>query len=116
MQPHSTHHSHAQEVPLSPYLIHAKPGAGIAASSAAKLDAPTCSHCQGHLVADLYVDAVDAGGHVWIRIRRCVRCGTIKEAGRAGLAPHSHAGKSGVRNRESHGRKGLDDEMIVLGT
>lgn len=101
---------------MSPYVIHPKPGAGIAASSAVKPTALTCSHCQGHLVADSYVDAVDAGGHVWIRVRRCVRCGTIEEAGRAGLAPHSHAGKSGVWHRENHVRKGLDDDMIVLGT
>ncbi len=51
---------------------------------------------------------------MWIRVRRCVRCGTIEEAGRAGLASHTHAGKR-IRKRDTL-RKGLDDEMIVLGT
>lgn len=100
---------------MSPYLIHAKPGAGVAPSSTTKLAALTCSHCQGHLVADLYFDRVDAGGHVWIRARRCVRCGTIEEAGRAGLAAQTHAGKNSWK-REGQSQKGLDDEMIVLGT
>lgn len=100
---------------MSPHLIHAKPGAGIAASATTKLAALTCSHCQGHLVADLYVDTVGAGGHVWVRVRRCVSCGTIEEAGSAGLASHTHAGKS-VWKREDKLRKGLDDEMILLGT
>ena len=99
---------------MSPHLTHAKPGEGIAASSPTKPTALTCSHCQGHLVADLYFDTVDAGGHVWIRVRRCVRCGTIEEAGRVGLASHTHAGKS-IRKQDTL-RKGLDDEMIVLGT
>ena len=99
---------------MSPHLTHAKPGEGIAASSATKLTALTCSHCQGHLVADLYVDAIDAGGHVWIRMHRCGRCGTIEEAGRAGLASHTHAGKN--RKREDTLLEGLDDDLIVLGT
>ena len=99
---------------MSPRLTHARPGAGIAASPATKPANLICSHCQGHLVADLYFDTVDAGGHVWIRVRRCVRCGTIEEAGRVGLASHTHAGKS-IRKQDTL-RKGLDDEMIVLGT
>ncbi|HNA27590.1 MAG TPA: hypothetical protein PLI01_12360 [Nitrospira sp.] len=100
---------------MSPHLTHAKPGAGIAASPATKPANLICSHCQGHLVADLYIDTVDAGGHVWIRALRCVRCGNIEEAGRTGLASQTHAGK-GVWKREGTARKGLDDEMIVLGT
>ena len=43
-----------------------------------------CSACQGHLVADLYIDTVDAGGHVWIRALRCVRCRRIADADQEG--------------------------------
>ena len=74
-----------------------------------------CSHCQGHLVADLYIDRVDAGGHVWIRARRCVRCGTIEETGRVGDASQRLATTNGPA-RQGTARKGLDDEMFVLGT
>ena len=74
-----------------------------------------CSTCQGHLVADLYIDMVDAGGHVWIRALRCVRCGTIEEAGRAGFGSPSHAGKRGGK-RQGKPQKGMDDEMTALGT
>ena len=49
---------------MSPHLTHAKPGAGIAASPATKPANLICSHCQGHLVADVYIDTLDAGGHV----------------------------------------------------
>jgi len=100
---------------MSPHLTHAKPGAGIAASPATKPANLICSHCQGHLVADLYIDRVDAGGHVWIRAMRCVRCGAIEEAGRAGYDSQRvirHQGHA----RQGSARKGLDDEMIVLGT
>ncbi|MBX3339515.1 MAG: hypothetical protein KF848_18190 [Nitrospira sp.] len=97
---------------MSPHLTHAKPGAGIAASPATKPANLICSHCQGHLVADLYIDTVDAGGHVWIRARRCVRCGTLEETGRVGYEPQGFAGNQG----QGRMRKGLDDEMIVLGT
>ncbi len=75
----------------------------------------TCPTCQGHLVADLYIDTVDAGGHVWIRALRCVRCGHIAETGRAGSGSHSQAGKSRWR-RQGKPRHGMDDEMTALGT
>ncbi len=99
---------------MSPHLSHIKPGTGIRTSSSGKSAGPACSYCQGHLVADLYIDRVDAGGHVWIRAMRCVRCEAIEEAGRAGydsqklLRHHNHAWQGSAR-------KGLDDEMIVLG-
>lgn len=99
---------------MSPYLTHTTPGAGITPSATSKPVSLTCSHCQGHLVADLYFDTVDAGGHVWIRALRCVRCGNIEEAGRAGLASHLHAGKS-LWKRDGREQNGLDDERIVLG-
>lgn len=100
---------------MSPHLIHAKPSAGIAAPSATKSAGLACSHCQGHLVADLYIDRIDARGHVWIRALRCVRCGTIEETGRAGYDAQGIAG-SHRHARQGSSRKGLDDEMIVLGT
>ena len=98
---------------MSPHLTHNKPGAGIAASSVTKSVGLACSHCQGHLVADLYIDRVDAGGHVWIRALRCVRCGTIEETGRAG---GSHARRTiGRGTRQGNQLKAIDDEIIVLG-
>ena len=100
---------------MPPHLSHAKPGAGIAASSAEKSTRLACSHCQGHLVANLYIDRVDAGGHVWIRAVRCVRCGNIEETGRAGYDSQRMGGHQG-HARQGSARKGLDDEMIVLGT
>lgn len=76
---------------------------------------PACSHCQGHLVADLYIDKIDAGGHVWIRTRRCVRCGIIEETGRMGYESQGLAGNNG-HARQRTTRKVFDDEIIVLGT
>lgn len=75
----------------------------------------TCAYCQGHLVADLYIDRVDAGGHVWIRARRCVRCGTIEETGRVQYDSQGFARNHGQAGQGTM-QKGLDDEMIVLGT
>lgn len=75
----------------------------------------TCPTCHGHLVADLYIDTVDAGGHVWIRALRCVRCGNIEETGRAGSGSQSHAGKGGWR-RQGKPQQGMDDETTALGT
>ena len=69
---------------MSPHLSPITPGAGITASSSTKSAGLACSYCHGHLVADLYIDRVDAGGHVWILALRCVRCGKIEETGRAG--------------------------------
>lgn len=100
---------------MSPHLIQAKPGARTGPASASKSSGLLCTHCQGHLVADLYIDRVDAGGHVWIRAMRCVRCGAIEETGRAGHDSQRlirHQGQA----RNGSARKGLDDEMIVLGT
>ncbi len=100
---------------MSPHLIQTQTGAGIATASTTKSSGLFCTHCQGHLVADLYIDRVDAGGHVWIRAMRCVRCGAIEEAGRAGYDSQRvirHQGHA----RQGSARKGLDDEMIVLGT
>lgn len=99
---------------MSPHLSHITPGTGITASSSTKSAGLACSYCQGHLVADLYIDRVDAGGHVWIRALRCVRCGSIEETWRAG-----HDSQRLIRHqghtRQGSARKGLDDEMIVLG-
>jgi hypothetical protein len=77
--------------------------------------AVTCSVCQGHLVADLYIDRVDAGGHVWIRALRCVGCGQIPETGRVGSGSRPQTGKSGSQ-RQGTLQKGMDDEMTALGT
>ena len=41
--------------------------------------------------------------------------GEHREAGRTGLASQTHAGKASGNEKNSC-RKGLDDEMIVLGT
>lgn len=98
---------------MSPHLNQTKPGAGIAASSVTKSVGLACSHCQGHLVADLYIDRVDAGGHVWIRALRCVRCGTIEETGRAS-GSHARRIISGG-TRQGNLLKEIDDEIIVLG-
>ncbi|HVG02232.1 MAG TPA: hypothetical protein VM842_05040, partial [Nitrospira sp.] len=46
-------------------------------SRAADQGSLLCAACQGHLVADLYIDTVDAGGHVWVRALRCVQCRKI---------------------------------------
>lgn len=98
---------------MSPHLTHTNPGAGIAASSVTKSVGLVCSHCQGHLVADLYIDRVDAGGHVWIRALRCVRCGTIDETGRAGGSHSRRIIRRGTR--QGNLLKEIDDEIIVLG-
>lgn len=100
---------------MPPHSIPSKPGAGISTTSATKPANLTCSHCQGHLVADLYFDRVDSAGHVWIRVRRCVRCGHIEEAGQGGLASLIQGRKS-LRKQEGTSQEGLDDEIIVLGT
>jgi Pyruvate/2-oxoacid:ferredoxin oxidoreductase delta subunit len=36
-----------------------------------------CRACHGHLVPDRYVDTEDEGGHMWIRLLRCVGCGRV---------------------------------------
>jgi hypothetical protein len=76
---------------------------------------PNCSACQGHLVADLYIDTVDAGGHVWIRALRCVRCRRIADADREAFQAQSNAGRIGRMLRELP-EWGLNDEMTALGT
>lgn len=75
----------------------------------------TCSTCQGHLVADLYIDTVDAGGHVWIRALRCVRCRRIADTEREGFRTPSKVGRIGRIPRELP-EWGLNDEMTALGT
>ena len=75
----------------------------------------TCSTCQGHLVADLYIDTVDAGGHVWIRALRCVRCRKIADTEREGFRTPSQLGRIGRIPRELP-EWGLNDEMTALGT
>ena len=98
---------------MSPHLSHITPGTGITASSSTKSAGLACSYCQGHLVADLYIDRVDAGGHVWIRALRCVRCGTIDETGRAGGSLSRRIIRRGTR--QGNLLKEIDDEIIVLG-
>lgn len=75
----------------------------------------TCSTCQGHLVADLYIDTVDAGGHVWIRALRCIRCRRIADTEREGFRAPSKVGRIGRIPRELP-EWGLNDEMTALGT
>ncbi len=75
----------------------------------------SCSTCQGHLVADLYIDTVDAGGHVWIRALRCVRCRRIADIEREGLGALAKVGRIGKIPRELP-EWGLNDEMTALGT
>ena len=74
-----------------------------------------CPSCQGHLVADLYIDTVDAGGHVWVRALRCVQCRKI-----AGSEPEEFRAASPSRKigRIPRGLPewGLNDEMTALGT
>ncbi len=85
-------------------------------SARARLQPPlNCSACQGHLVADLYIDTVDAGGHVWIRALRCVRCRRIADTDREAFQAQSHAGRIGKMLRELP-EWGLNDEMTALGT
>ena len=74
-----------------------------------------CSTCQGHLVADLYIDTVDAGGHVWIRALRCMQCRRIADADREVFHTQSKAGRIGRIPRELP-EWGLNDEMTALGT
>jgi hypothetical protein len=74
-----------------------------------------CSTCQGHLVADLYIDTVDAGGHVWIRALRCVRCRKIADSEHKGFSRESKVGRIGRIPRELP-EWGLNDEMTALGT
>ncbi len=87
----------------------------IASRGSVRSDGLVCAYCQGHLVADLYIDRVDSGGYVWIRARRCVRCGSIEGTGRMGYESKGFAGNKG-HARQGTTRKGCDDEMIVLGT
>ena len=75
----------------------------------------TCSTCQGHLVADLYIDTVDAGGHVWIRAIRCVRCRRIADAEWESFRTQPKVGGIGRIPRELP-EWGLNDEMTALGT
>ncbi len=98
-QTHSDGNSRAPETP-SPAHLHAS---------------LTCCTCQGHLVADLYIDTVDAGGHVWIRAFRCVRCRRIADADREAFRAQSNVGRIGRIPRELP-EWGLNDEMTALGT
>jgi hypothetical protein len=72
-----------------------------------------CPVCHGQLVADIYVDTIDAGGHVWIRALRCVQCRTIADA--AG-EPFSH--RSGIQRVTTNGLTPphIGDEVTPLGT
>ena len=36
----------------------------IASRGSVRSDGLVCAYCQGHLVADLYIDRVDSGGYV----------------------------------------------------
>ena len=74
-----------------------------------------CSTCQGHLVADLYIDTVDAGGHVWIRALRCVRCRKIADSEHEGFRTDWKMPRIGRIPRELP-EWGLNDEMTALGT
>jgi hypothetical protein len=74
-----------------------------------------CTACQGHLVADLYIDTVDAGGHVWVRALRCVQCGTIAGRERDECRALSTSRKIGRIFRELPDWE-LNDEMTALGT
>lgn len=96
--------------------LHPSPDARTASPRSARpARVTTCSTCQGHLVADLYIDTVDAGGHVWIRALRCVRCGSLEGTGAAGSGSHSRGGTSGWSGQRTM-RQGIDDEMTALGT
>ena len=75
----------------------------------------TCSACQGNLVADLYIDTMDAGGHVWVRALRCVRCRKIAGRDHNDLSVASHKKRIGRIPRELP-EWGLNDEMTALGT
>lgn len=74
-----------------------------------------CSSCQGHLVADLYIDTVDSGGHVWIRALRCVQCRKIADGEPGGFRAASKVGRIG-RIPRGLPEWGLNDEMTALGT
>lgn len=100
---------------MPPIDLHASHCARTAPPRTVRSDGPTCSACHGHLVADLYIDMVDAGGHVWIRALRCVQCGDIEETGRPGSGSQWDAGKSGWRRRRIP-QRGMNDEMTPLGT
>ncbi len=95
--------------------LHASPDTRTASARKSKPTSLTCSRCQGHLVADLYIDTVDAGGHVWIRALRCVRCGNLEGTRRAGAGPHAPGGKIGWTIQGTP-QKWTDDEMTALGT
>ncbi len=75
----------------------------------------TCATCQGHLVADLYIDTVDAGGHVWVRALRCVGCRKLADVELQGFSTPAQAGRIGRIPRELP-EWGLSDEMTALGT
>lgn len=105
----------AKRASMSATHLHASPAPRTASARKIKPTSLTCSRCQGHLVADVYIDTVDAGGHVWIRALRCVRCGSLEGTGRAGSGLHSPGRKSGW-TRQGTPQKEIDDEMTALGT
>jgi len=72
-----------------------------------------CPVCRGHLVADVYVDTIDAGGHVWVRALRCVQCRKIADAAGEPIEKHCgiHRLKRGCLTPQHVG-----DEVTPLGT
>ncbi len=78
-----------------------------------RAQAECCPVCRGHLVADVYIDTIDAGGHVWIRALRCVRCRTLAD-GAVAVSGDRTRGSLWKRRRAEF--LDLADEVTPLGT
>lgn len=64
-------------------------------------------------MADVYVDTIDAGGHVWVRALRCVQCRKIADA--AGEPIEKHYGIHRLK-RGNLTPQHIGDEVTPLGT
>ncbi len=65
---------------------------------------PACSHCQGHLVADLYIDKIDAGGHVWIAHDVAFDAGLLRRRDAWDMSRKDSPETTGTQGSEQRGR------------
>lgn len=72
-----------------------------------------CPRCHGLMVLDHFLDMQDEGGHLWLRVWRCVNCGQVTDPL---IALHRQAPRSALRRLFKRGssRPSRSPEVVRL--
>lgn len=73
-----------------------------------------CTRCRGLMVVDHFLDMRDDTGHLWLRVWRCVNCGTVAEPGMAGHRAVPHTFFSLLHARRAT-RPALERDTVPIG-